>query len=48
MRNLEVEMKALSTLDNIVVFSKSKAQLTGDTAIMYAAIVLVTLMIAYK
>ena len=48
MRILEVEMKALSTLDNIVIFSRSKAQLPGDTAIMYAAIVLVTLMIAYK
>ena len=48
MRILEDEMKALSTLDNIVTFSQSKAQLPGDTAIMYAAIVLVILMIAYK
>ena len=41
-------MKALSTLDNIVLLSQPKARLPGDFAIKYAAMVLVTLMITYK
>ena len=45
---VKAEMKALSTLDNIVLLSQPKARLPGDLAIKYAAMVLVTLMITYK
>ena len=38
----------LPTVDNVVIFPRSKTRLLGDLPIRYAAIVLVTLIISYK
>ena len=50
MQIVEDEVKTLLTLtgDNVFIFPRPKTQLTGDLGIRYAAVVLVTLFIAYK
>ena len=42
------EVRTLLVLDNVHIFPESKAKLPGDLVIRYAAIVLGTLIIAYK
>ena len=48
MRIVGDEVRTLLVLDNAHIFPESKTKLPGDLAIRYAAIVLVTLIIAYK
>ena len=48
MQIIDADVRILLTLDNVEIFPPTKPQLPGDFAIRYAAIVLVTLIIAYK
>ena len=48
MQILADDVRSLLTLDNVEIVPPSKAQIPGELAIRYAAIVMVTLIIAYK